>query len=125
MKIIYRVKWLFICFILLSGCQKQSVLEIRDFYATGPDTFSVFSVVKDEAEVYIAEVNKLNEFFQNNVMEISAFGVHKASSPQVKKLIEEYDIQDYPTYLLFDSEKLLLKETDYNKFEMGAEDLMD
>ncbi|MFM9279334.1 hypothetical protein [Paenibacillus jiagnxiensis] len=125
MKVINRAKWLFICLVILAGCKKQNVLEIRDFYATGPDIFSVYSVVKDEPEIYIAEVNKLNEFFQNNVKEISAFGVHKASSSQVKKLIEEYDIKDYPTYLLFDSEKLLLKETDYNTFETEAEDLMN
>ncbi|MDP4095833.1 hypothetical protein OIN60_03385 [Paenibacillus sp. P96] len=123
MKIIYWVKYLFICLILLTGCQNQRVVEIREFYSLGPETFSIISVVKDED--WLAETRRLSEFYNDNVLKISVLGALKASSSEVKNLIEEYDVKNYPTYFLFDSEKLLLKETDYEKFRTESKVLMD
>lgn len=98
MKNISRLKWLFRCLILLTGCQNDKGVETRQFHSLGTETFSVISVVNDED--WLAETYKLNELFKDNVLKISVIGALKLSSSEAKDLVKKIQYREKSKVLM-------------------------
>ncbi|MVO99941.1 hypothetical protein [Paenibacillus lutrae] len=98
-------------FILLIGCTSQKEV-IKQLKSKSSDTYTLHVFKEDSgADELDKEVNRI---WNKNIKKIESVQFYDNFQKRNKEMIKALDIADFPTFVVVDDAKIVLKTTDLN-----------